>query len=117
MLNRPYGLYVLNDKEIYIGNDDRNQRQIFVFDNKFSLKRTCGDFHLNRPSFLLIDKEYNPNILQVSDFDNEITIWDAKIGIFNDKIVIDTPYRMSLTKESLFVNGTVTIGNAEIKNN
>ena len=75
MLNEPIGVYALNDQEIYIGNDNGSQRKIFVFDNKFSLKRTFGDFNLNRPSILVIDQEYNPNILYVSDLDNEITIW------------------------------------------
>ena len=117
MLNRPYGVYALNDQEIYIGNDDRNQRQIFVFDNKFSLKRTFGDFNLNCPINLVIDKEYNPNILYVSDLDNEITIWDAKRGIFIDKIVIDSPDEMTLTKVSLFVISGIRSDNAEIINN
>jgi len=117
MLNDPIGVYALNDQEIYIGNDDGSQRKIFVFDNKFSLKRTFGDFNLNCPSFLVIDKEYNPNILYVSDLDNEITIWDAKSGIFIDKIVIDSPFHMTLTKESLFVISGIKVGNAEIINN
>jgi hypothetical protein len=115
-LKRPLGIYIL-DKEIYIGNCDVDEPQIFVYDFEFHLKQKFGDFNLSSPHNLIIDKEYNKNNLYVSDGDNKITIWEAKSGLFIDKIDIEAPMEINFTKQSLFALSGVFFGNVEILNN
>jgi hypothetical protein len=116
-LKKPRGIYVL-DQEIYIGNGDDNEAQIFVYDLEFRLKRKFGDFNLSSPHNLMIDKEYNKNNLYVSHcLNDKITVWEAKSGMFIDKIEIESPMEINFTKQSLFVISCILLGNAEIVNN
>jgi outer membrane protein assembly factor BamB len=115
-LENPLGIYVL-DNEIFIGNCDVDEPQIFVYDFDFRLKRKFGDFNLSSPQYLIIDKEYNKNNLYVSDGDNKTTIWEAKSGMFIDKIDIETPMEINFTKQSLYALSGIPFGNAEIINN
>jgi hypothetical protein len=116
-LENPLGIYVL-DNEIFIGNCDVDEPQIFVYDLEFRLKRKFGDFNLSAPNYLMIDKEYNKNNLYVSHcLNDKITVWEAKSGMFIDKIEIETPKAINFTKQSLFVISCILLGNAEIVNN
>jgi hypothetical protein len=117
ILNEPTGIYVL-DQEIYIGNDDADKPQIFVFDLEFCFKRKFGDFNLASPVYLMIDKEYNKNNLYVSHcLKNRITVWEAKSGLFIDKIDIEAPMEINFAQHSLFVISCILLGNAEVKDN
>jgi hypothetical protein len=116
-LKRPGGIYVL-DNEIYIGNFYADKPQIFVYDFDFRLKRKFGDFNLSSPQYLIIDKEFNTNNLYVSDcLNDKITVWEAKSGMFIDKIEIETPRDINFTYDSLFVISCILLRNAKIVNN
>jgi hypothetical protein len=116
-LKKPLGIYVL-DNEIFIGNFYADKPQIFVYDFDFRLKRKFGDFNLSSPQYLIIDKEFNTNNLYVSDcLNDKITVWEAKSGMFIDKIEIETPRDINFTYDSLFVISCILLRNAKIVNN
>jgi hypothetical protein len=116
-LNKPLGICIL-DNEIYIGNCEVDKPQIFVYDFIFRLKRKFGDLNLSSPQDLMIDKEYNKNNLYVSDcFNDKITIWEAKSGMFIGKIDIEAPVEINFTKQSLYALSGIILGNVKIINN
>jgi hypothetical protein len=116
-LKKPLGIYII-DNEIYIGNGDDTEAQIFVYDLEFRLKRKFGDFNLSSPQYLIIDKEYNKKNLYVSHcLKNKITVWEAKSGMFIQKIEIEAPMDINFTQHSLFVISCILLGNVEVIDN
>jgi hypothetical protein len=54
----------------------------------------------------------------VSDcLNDKITVWEAKSGMFIDKIDIEAPEEINFTKQSLYALSGIPFGNAEIVNN
>ena len=88
--------------EIYVG--DYALHKIVVFDVHFKELRDFGNQTLNVPEFIEIDRENFDNLLYVSDYrNNNITVWDRKAFDLKDVIEIDSPYKIKISNDKIFV--------------
>ena len=117
MFSEPFAICLNRRNDIFIG--DYIDKNIFVFDEKFSLIRSFGNETLIESSSIAIDDE-DSTLMEInsdtflyvtSKFMNTVTVWNSDNGEYITKFKINKPEYIQVFDKKLFIIGRVNNSN------